>query len=983
MERLTLASRGDAPYFRYYEEQERLKLFSAEDYPTFWEEYSQAAIKNIDNRLGEYFGPQTPLLMSIKIRIREEELNNNSQSEETGTSQRRRRLSVRSNRSSISNRGANEMIFNPAITKILAKLLIATVREVLNVTPDQLKCCVLMSKPYPIHDMQIVDLRLQMPMITVQLTDLDTVIRLRFAKKLRDEKFFDNFDESLVDENIIEEVGKVLPLYGSTRMVNTYPVKLVEIFDTSDQNQYSKRDKLFPVGQHNHFNLYNGMTEFKEKNEKIKDFFLPLIFSVEYHPNKLSSVKKELATGVLNLDRSLKNKTEEVRDAYDLLLLINPESYANEELMLTVGKAIYNVFSDMDAREVGLRNWIRCCKQNPKFEKMETTEFEAIYRTFSSRNPYTERTLYEYAMKDNEDETGKWERGRIDRAMYTALKEEKSPVALAQVFFYYYWTKFMYIEANENDSWYSYSNAVIKRISMTEIYNHITTDFRSKLKEYSEELVRKQANPAKKNGDLNVMKKTIDIICNDLGSGRSYKALADIAKLKFYSASKHAVLNADYNLTATSNGWVLVSTKTGMDWRKGKIEDCITKCTIAPFIPELTATSPSVVKYWEMMRKYYRTKEEREFVTLLYSACLISHNNFKKIIFEEAPTNAGKSIKKHVSERVFGVNETGYSFTFNSTTATGARSHSGPTPEMAHTADDKLVYYQELEDNDKVNEGLLREQSGGDSLFARFNFKNGGNMVFTAMIWFIINRAPRLNPYADNKSRILLLNQQGQFVEPDQAPATEEEQYAKMIFPMKELSEDELMSISIGMLWSMVQIHKELKKSPKLKIPEVIKRNTERYWNRTDFYSIFLKENTVKDEKYSIKTKHLYSVFIDWMMKNYRDIKINKSKFLENLRDLAGAPVGEGKEEAFQGYRLSSEIYDQFKEECAKPADPKITVSVPKAYKEFVRWFRDYCGNGDGRVPSRELFQEYMHYLLGEAKPRIGYSGWLIDGFPE
>jgi len=976
MDRLVHASNSEATHHRYFDDVERLKLSDPSYYPDFWLAYCDAVIDHDKSlRLGETIDRHTPVIISLKFRLPSSGSDSPRSNEGNELDQNNKKYV-----------DDHSPLIEPSLTKKLAKLLLQTVRQFLLVKDDQLYCAVLMSDPYSSAQHRSLDLRLQLPLVLVPYASLRE-LHLKYAKVLRQEGIYEllpvGIEEPILEELPARNSNAIIPMYGSITSEGTHPVELIEVFTESGANLLGKIELIFPVTLHRQVKQYPGMEEFVNKRANKYTYYLPLIFSVEYGTGAITGLRPEVLANRVHLDiKKQRYQDESIVLAYELLPMINPESYADDEVATTIGMAIYNLFSDIGHADAGLEVWSSCCRQNPKYKKYELEEFKRSYLSFSNaRNPYTERTLFEYALIDNYDLANTWQKTRFTKAMRQLLQSSSPADSLARVFFVHYWRKYLYVEGQDGgDQWYAFTNGIIKRVSTTELLSTLVSEFKAKLVAYGEELDGGDAN--RKRSDIKVMKGELEKVVNGLGKSLCQSTFIKNIKLEFYKVSRHAVLNADRNCMATSNGWVLVRTKgkgRPTKWRRGKLEDCITKSSGAPFYPEMTEHSPQVKAYDHFKRQNYRTKEERDCNLQFCTWMMISHNKVKKVRVVEGRTDVGKSTQKQVEELVFGTDRNGYSFTLTSTSATGARGHqSGPTPELAHMEDCKSANIQELEDSDNMNEGFVKEVSGGDNMFARFNRKDGGNFMSSCMLSFWVNRAPRFAPHAENKGRLFIDRPAGRFVKPELAPATEEEQWQQYLFPKKDLSDEEMMNLAIGMLWRMV--HTPLPEEPTLELPEVVIKNTEKYWDRTDFYTIFIKQNLTAKEGARVKEALVYSTFRDWMYQNYNGIKFNHGKYLDCMQELVGDVVRdeEAKVDYFIGYRLRGDLYDKFKEECCRE-DKTTSISIPKMYREFCVWYRTFYS--EGKVPNRDLFQEYMGSLLGTPKPRIGFVGWTSDAY--
>ena len=667
------------------------------------------------------------------------------------------------------------------IQKIIKKHYITDVSD------SELIAFILETPMYLKNGFSYYELKFQFPRCKVSVTDINNLIRPELIKLLDEEVIINNFNkqpsENWTDIICAYNYPEPILLYHSTLNEHKPGNSLVTIYDpTGEEVDLETLSEFFR--SEDHVDLENKSIHDKISLKNIETdyyWYLPIILSCGFfkHITPMKSINDIESDYDFDNDQDLNTQAKIANIALSMLSLIR---YKEQSYWLTIGKALYNIY---EGSEKGLEVWL---KHSTKVIELKDNTIETLnetYNDFSRRNPYTELTLLSYAEEDNPKAYNEWHSNYCNDKIMESC-ETGTAGSIARAVFCLYWSKYAYF----NGAWYELKNTHLERMiregpgiaisSMRGIYNQY-------LKKLCDE---PQHTNRKKQKDLDESKSRVTKIMLKLDDPSFLYKI--VQSLKLILAKKHekAIINHDWKIMAVAN-LVLESQNDNkpMLKRKGKLEDYCTMWSDTIYDGTLSEKSNLVITYRKYMKQLLHYAPIIQYIEDLFSKAMRSHNLEKKVPNLFGPPNAGKTVFKALMETVFGT----YSYTWPTTNLTGRRTQGDTaSPTMAAADDKKLVWAEEPEDADTVNEGMYRQESGGGKRHTRRLNENGGEGTATAMYLIMSNNKIRITPKPENKTRYpfiafnsIFMDSTGDQLNGYVYPESEEERVKKSIYLKK------------------------------------------------------------------------------------------------------------------------------------------------------------------------------------------------------
>lgn len=358
------------------------------------------------------------------------------------------------------------------------------------------------------------------------------------------------------------------------------------------------------------------------------------------------------------------------------------------------------------------------------------------------------------------------------------------------------------------------------------------------------------------------------------------------ASIFFNKAGCSSFFNENCELTCVNTG-VLVASTTGILFRKGRLEDFITKRTTAFYLDNITMDDPGVKRIMKWSQEtFLRQKDMIDWWWRFHASLLRGGNDDKIFPFIHGEKgNEGKSAWTRLFETVFGDYcshvETNY-FTETPKNADSA------TPTTASLRGVRAVWVEEADDVKSIKAGAFKKKTGKDKVRARNLYQEGGTMFMQMTFIGVGNDVPCFNSAGlPVKERLVVVTILAQRC--DDAPDDEEEQYRQMKFPRDNFFDQEIDYYGAVTLWLLVQYYGKYIKEKLRPYPKQIVEYTERYWEEKDKYKRFLDEmidSTEENANDMVDVDDVYEAFKEWHDNNYPKMYIpNNDTLRKELRN--------------------------------------------------------------------------------------------------
>lgn len=463
--------------------------------------------------------------------------------------------------------------------------------------------------------------------------------------------------------------------------------------------------------------------------------------------------------------------------------------------------------------------------------------------------------------------------------------------------------------------WYMFNGAYLKQVTEHEIINEITTYlslFQNYTKSIFEDIRKKEIKLEKNvfkgekniflNEDLNDKKYLLSKI-NDFVSKLNNRSSSDIKDLLLNIGYSKLILNNDLSKLKNKNpcliafeNCVVQLTSTEAVIRKGKIEDFITKSTRI----KLENNEKCNKLAYDYLNKVFPNKEVYDFALKDFSSFLYGKNAEKALRIWTGNGNNSKSILIKIFQKLLG----DYVVGFNACELSARNKNKdggAPNPSLVRAEHSRLAIISEPPTDFKLDGGMIKKHTGGDTYEARKLHSNGEEKLqATYKLVLCCNDPPEIEGTDQAvKNRLLVIPFESTWS--TSYPISKEEQFKKKVFPIDENFEVKIPNIARGFAWILIENYKKYKEEKTLIKPDYIVRKVEDYWNAVNifknFYTSYIEKvdettednNNNKDVIFLTPKKAFLEFQSFWnVVNNGLKIKYNMIKFVQNMKPILG-----------------------------------------------------------------------------------------------
>jgi P4 family phage/plasmid primase-like protien len=577
---------------------------------------------------------------------------------------------------------------------------------------------------------------------------LQTMLREKMIEKLQEiwELPFINSWESVLDEGISKGITN-WQLFGSRKPDNE-AYELTNHFIAS----FDKNDGEFMMTEYavEDFDMKNNFYKLTARNTNIPSFELNPKIIDEYNKrleNKNSKIKKTNSTSKVKLNLLVeedKNEDEEyisideitnketLTKAMDLILnRLKPNEYIVKETHMytqILPPKYYEPGSHYLNRQVAFAlkrtderlflSWIMLRSKASDFDYSTIPALYSDWKKYFNTNKsgVTRKSIMYWAKQDAFEEYEKVLETTVDYYIEITL-ESQAEWDIAYVLYQKYKDRYVCVSYDKKGVWYVFKNhkweldkglslrlAISKEIH--NLYSIRRTNLESEYHHYQQSDDRSEYLKKKLKSLSDVMQK----LKKTDGKNNIMREAAEI----FYDDDFIKNMDTNKHLLCFNNGVIDFRTK---EFRDGYPTDYITKTTrinYSPFTPE---NYPEIVaQINDFMDKLFPIKELNTYMWNHLASCLIGVNKNQTFNVYHGSGSNGKSILADVMSAVLG----DYKGTVPITLVTEKRSAiGGTTSEIMQLKGIRYAVMQEPSKGVKLNEGIMKELTGGDPIQGR------------------------------------------------------------------------------------------------------------------------------------------------------------------------------------------------------------------------------------------------------------------------
>jgi P4 family phage/plasmid primase-like protien len=578
---------------------------------------------------------------------------------------------------------------------------------------------------------------------------IQTMIREKIIEKIQEvwDLPLSNTWESVIDEGISKGTTN-WQLFGSRKPGNE-AYELTQHFIIS----YDKSDGEFMMDEKkvSDFDFKNNFIKLSVQNENCPCFKINQKIIDEYKKrteNKSLKVKKIKSGTKLNLlieedDEEDENETISLNDikdnetlnkAVDLMLKkLKPNEYEikeTHEYTQQLPEKYYEPGSHLLSRQVAFAlkhtderlflSWVQLRSKASDFEYNTIPDLYHQWKKYfnKSKEGITKRSIMYWVKQDNFEGYEKVKNKSIDYFIEESLNTS-TEYDLAQVLKQMFKDRYVCISYDKKGIWYQFKNhrwIIDKGLSLREaistkmfdLYSNKSMQLENEYQQYDAsddraEFIKKRAKVTceiklklkKTNDKNNIMREAMEL---------------------FYDGEFVRSMDTNKHLLCFNNGVVDFKSKI---FRDGYPEDYITKTTRINYIPldltnyEIKEVSDSII---EFMTKLFPIPDLLSYMWDHLASCLIGSNKNQTFNVYHGSGSNGKSIIADLMAVTLGE----YKGTVPITLVTEKRGLIGGTSdEVLKLKGVRYAVMQEPSKNVKLNEGIMKELTGGDPIQAR------------------------------------------------------------------------------------------------------------------------------------------------------------------------------------------------------------------------------------------------------------------------
>ena len=566
----------------------------------------------------------------------------------------------------------------------------------------------------------------------------------------------------------------------------------------------------------------------------------------------------ELVMAVEVMLNALEPKEYEIRETHHYTMALPSQYYDPYDKWLRVGLALHNTNDKL------FLTWMLFSAKSAKFSYTNIMKHYDTWCNFPySPDGLTRRSIMYWAKNDCPEDYTRIRNETIDNFIHQTICNEttndaSTDVDLASVLYTIFKDRFVCVSVKDNH-WYEFKknrwvecdqgNSLRALISkdMHDIYtkkHREIMDVTSGLDPTSD-----QYTSARKRS-----RRIVDI-CTKLKTTSFKNNIMREVREQFYDKDFIDKIDTRPELLCFKNGVIDFNTKT---FRRGQPDDNLSKTTKIDYIPlddEKHRTTINEIN--DFMAQLFPEEELRTYMWEHLASVLIGTNREQTFNIYIGGGSNGKSKLIELMSAVLGE----YKAVLPITAVTQKRGMiGGASPELAVLKGVRYAVMQEPTKGDRINEGILKEITGGDDMTARALFKN--TITFVPQFKLVVCT----NVLFDIKSnddgtwrRIRLCPYKSKFCE-DPKSDDPEEPYQFLIDKNLDVKLKTWVNVFMAML-----VKKAFETDGKVRTCAAVTASSNKYRNTQDYLSEFLRDKIrPADEDTYIKKTEVYEEFKKW-----------------------------------------------------------------------------------------------------------------------
>jgi P4 family phage/plasmid primase-like protien len=409
------------------------------------------------------------------------------------------------------------------------------------------------------------------------------------------------------------------------------------------------------------------------------------------------------------------SKEDDVRRASKYTSMLNDSRASNYSDWINVGLALHNVDTSL------LPAWIEFSKKCGK--KYKDGECDKLWRGFknSTGNVLTIRSLAYWAKQDDPKQYASFNKDEFKNMIRRTL--DGNTYHLAKSFHHKYSNEFVCTSPVRN-TWYQFRNHRWERIEGGfTIKIKFSEEFADEFNEEIAEISMKATKIAGVEKEELLQRRTrLDKIVEKLMNTSFKKQLLEECSTLFYDPKFEEKLDSNIMLIGFENG--VYDLEKG-EFREGRPDDYITLSTKNEY-HKWNEKNPYNAQIHKFLSQVLPNPDVRSYFVNALASCLAGTTKDEKLFILTGGGSNGKSLIMDLVFTALGE----YYMSCPISMMTSKRGKSNETsPEKVRMKGRRCGCFQETDDGEKLNVGIMKEFTGGDKVLVRDLFKGSQEML--------------------------------------------------------------------------------------------------------------------------------------------------------------------------------------------------------------------------------------------------------------
>ena len=778
------------------------------------------------------------------------------------------------------NDNSNKRLYDQELVENIISKYIEAINKYLDVPPYNFKICLFEKKRSTDADDNIKDgFHIMFPDLSVH-SKIRHLIRNEVVNSCDD--LFDQYLEGpdkVIDKSVVSSNGWFL--YGSKKpccetytLTKIYNMELEVVYDYTTDEVLKDSYIIEYLSLHKKYKRYSKKLA-TPLNNSFDDSDIDIAF------NKL---------GVDITPKTIENKYIRTEAKEDLIRkstkytnMLSDERANNYEEWRNVGLALHNTDDSL------LSVWIDFSTKSKKFKKAsdgngDCNKFWKQFKTPSTGSLLTIRSLAYWAKEDNPKEYEIYEREEFKNTLRKSL--DKSTFSLAKAFYTKFSDRFV-CSSSKTNLWWEFKDHRWNRVEDAyTIKILLSEDFAN---EYNKEICEMTMQATKVSGmEKEEIQQKLTRICGIVEKLMNIvhkKNIIEDAKTLFYDPKFEEKLDSNVNLIGFENGVYDLEHKV---FRNGRPDDYVHNSTGYAYrkFSETMLFKTNIDRFFEQILP---NKSVRDFFKIALATCISGDTKEEKLYILTGSGSNGKSLTVDLMIQALG----NYYMSCPITMITRKRGQSNDaSPEKVRMKGKRFGVFQETDEGEKLNVGIMKEFTGGDKVLVRDLFKGSNEMIeFKPQMKYFLtcNQLPAVPSNDDGTWRRLRVIEFGsKFTDVPSKPNE---------FLIDKNLKQEIRKWGPSFMSYLINIYEKQYKDKSLIEPDEVMASTNQYKMDNDFYTEFIIEKVTgtDDSTNIISRDNMWETFKAWYKTNYEGKPLPKRpELLKFMNKAIGEPNKRG-----------------------------------------------------------------------------------------